>query len=216
MKKLQPFILLVITLSILLYAAVKLLISDSGASRLRILSDTGTIMPGVHEVIVSNARNFPNLPDILTGSFPNIDTVSAKRLPGGILEIRITHKEIAAIWENNGKFYPLMASGEVIQKPISPDQSEMRNLILFSGDRPGNIVEIIEIIKAHPAIARRLLSVQFIEERRFNLNLLDRRVIKLPEENINSAIGQIQSSGILEKNWKVLDLRNPGRMIVAR
>jgi cell division septal protein FtsQ len=121
-----------------------------------------------------------------------------------------------AAWEHRGFLFPLLENGEHMAAKLSQSEMEKGNYFIFIGAKPKNPAMIIGILRKYTQLGNQVSSIEYIEGRRFNLNLRNNRVIMLPENDTEAAIKQIRESGILSKTFTRLDLRNPGRMLVTR
>jgi len=212
--KIKFIALFITTLIILAYIAVRFLITDMPVNKIQIITNTGQIDKNLHAIIAENSQNLHKITALLQENLPYIDNAIIRKLPNGTVIIRVYYKTIVAAWKNQGFFFPLLENGEHMMTRLSQKESE--NYLVFVGSKPENAKHIIEILESYPRLRGQISSIEYIERRRFNLNLLDGRVIMLPEKDEANAVRQIRESGILSKTFMELDLRNQGRMLVTK
>lgn len=136
-----------------------------------------------------------------------------------ILKVDIKEKEILALWQLKGKFYPLDMDGYVIEADYVPD----KEVLLVVGEGAGeNILELLKKIKSMNAdYLPRIKVANFISKRRWNL-VMDDAVggvtVKFPEENFERAWNKLlkldETKGILKRKLTIIDLRLDDKVIV--
>lgn len=149
---------------------------------------------------------------------PWIKSVRVERHLPASLYIRVEEKTPIAVWQNKGKYFPLDETGA----PINDNKTVLSNLILVVGkDAPAHTTDLINGLSRYPHLAPLVRSAVRVGERRWNLILFDIEkgtVIYLPESQIEGALKRLQSlhktQQILDKDFKVIDLRLNDRLIV--
>jgi len=215
-SKLKFLILFAVTLIMLAYLAARILVTDIPVKQLKVSTNTGHISNTTRDIITANIQNLHKIPALLQENVPYIENVIVLQSQDGTAVIRVFYKNIVAAWEYQGFLFPLLENGEHMMVRLTQGDMETGNYFIFTGAKPKNPVPIIELIQRYTLLANQVRTIQYIEGRRFNLNLVNNRVIMLPENDIESALVRIRESGILSKNFTRLDLRNPGRMLVTR
>jgi len=149
---------------------------------------------------------------------PWVKTAVVKRQLPATLLIEITEKEPIALWQNNKKYWPLDAEGQ----PIRDDKTVLTNLILVVGqDAPKHTPALMKTLEAFPELRKKVRSAVRVGNRRWNLVLNDAEeglVIKLPEEEIDAALGRLMRADdtdkLLKRDLESIDLRLDDRIIV--
>jgi cell division septal protein FtsQ len=197
--------------AILIYAAARFVVSDVPPQRLAIYSDTGKIDEEVRLFLEKNAKTPGKIPEELPVRFPNIEHVSIKNHQNGTAEVRIKYKKIVGVWERDGAYYPLLENGTHINAalPKRPGRG-----IVFRGVLPDNVGDIILILSGYPDLVKKTDYMEHVEGRRWNITLNGGAVVMLPELNAAAAVGRMKKTGILGKSFRVLDLRDPHRVLV--
>ena len=77
---------------------------------------------------------------------------------------------------------------------------------------------IVALLDAHPEIDERTTHALFVGERRWSLRLSSGGEVLLPEADPASALvllaGMHRARGVLDYDAQILDLRNPGEMVM--
>ena len=113
--------------------------------------------------------------------------VIERKLPNQLV-ITVWEKTPIARWQNQGKYYLLDENGQ----PVQDKQYLSEDLILVVGsDEPKYIMELLKALDKVPDISTRVRSAQRIENRRWNLRLMDAEKgleILLPQTDIDQAL----------------------------
>ena len=143
---------------------------------------------------------------------PGVREYSVRRLPSGNLVIRVKMYQAVALWGDGDAYYPLSADGTVVNRP---DEERNPSAILFRGKLPGDISEITKL--AHNFTGR-LDYLEWIENRRWNMHMIDGVVIMLPEDDPAAAIGTLltldKNHKILSRDVQIIDMRDSARILV--
>ena len=136
-----------------------------------------------------------------------------------VLRIDISEKEVLAIWQLKGKFYPLDTDGYVIEADYVPD----KEVLLVVGEGAGeNILPLLkQLSEIDETYVARIKIANFISKRRWNLVLDDVHfgvTVKLPEENLEQVWKKLlkldETKGILKRKLTIIDLRLDDKVIV--
>ena len=143
---------------------------------------------------------------------PGIKNASTRRLPNGNLIIKTEFYNAVAMWTDGAMFYPLADDGTKIDTPFEkPDE----NTIVFAGNLPGDLTDIINSVSV---ISEYIDYMNMVEERRWNIHTKNGTVIYLPEDNPTSAINRISALNkthkILSRDIEVIDLRDNARILI--
>ncbi len=153
-------------------------------------------------------------------NLPWVRDVTVKRsfLPN-ILQIHIKEKEVLALWQLNGRLYPLDYDGYVIEAEYRPAESV---LLVIGQEAPEHLNELLTMIKnIDETYLQRLKAANYISQRRWNLifdNLDNGVTVKLPEDNTVAALTKLinldKKTSILKRKLTIIDLRLDGKMVI--
>lgn len=153
-------------------------------------------------------------------TLPWVRDVTVKRsfLPN-IIQIHIKEKEVLALWQLNGRLYPLDHNGYVIEADYRPTKPV---LLVIGQDAPENINKLLEAVKnTDPDYLKRLKAANYISQRRWNLifdNLDNGVTVKLPADDIQVAVERLinldKKTSILKRKLTIIDLRLPNKTVV--
>ena len=171
--------------------------------------------------IVAAATLAPNTPsysidlDMLNervSKVPGVKKSAVRRMPNGNLSVRVALHRAVALWTDGQNFFPLSADGTIVNKPT--DVRDMSHVV-FRGKLPDDIAQITNA--AHNLVGN-LDYMEWIENRRWNMYTNSGIIILLPEENPTAAIGTLISlhnnHHILDKDLKMIDMRDSARILV--
>ncbi|MDR2413308.1 MAG: cell division protein FtsQ/DivIB [Rickettsiales bacterium] len=181
--------------------------SDSRKQNLSPVELAAGIAPGTRTYSVNldeiNAR---------ISKVPDVKTSAVRRMPNGNLAIKLKLHNAIAVWTDGEKFYPLSAEGAIIQRQIS---SRPENSVVFRGPVPA---DISKIAKTARNMIRHLDFMEWVEDRRWNINTNGGITVLLPEEDPNAAISALmildKNHKILSKKIQLLDMRDTARILV--
>ena len=140
-----------------------------------------------------------------------------RKLPNK-LKITILEKTPIARWQNKGEYFLLDEEG----KTIDDKRYLSEDLILVVGaDAPEHIVDLLSALDQFQDIGMRVRSAKRIENRRWNLRLMDAEKgleILLPQTDITLALARLDKQNkkdkLLRKNIESIDMRLNDRIIV--
>ena len=151
---------------------------------------------------------------------PWVKTATVRRsyMPN-IIRIDITERQIQAIWQHKGKFFPVDTDGNAINTTQIPNTP----LLLIIGDgAPQNLNRLLEIIKSDNNLYPRVKVANFISERRWNITLDDIKdgiTVKLPAQNTEAAWKKLvklnKTRGLLKRKLTIIDLRFDNKVLVT-
>lgn len=145
-----------------------------------------------------------------------IKRASVTRQLPSILSINMVERQPMALWQNNGQVSLIDSDGEVINER---NLAQFTNLIILVGSNvPYHAGSFLKFISSSPEITDMISSGNLINGRRWNVQLKNNILIKLPEENPEKAWQYLtekqKESKILESNVKIIDLRIEKKMYV--
>lgn len=138
-----------------------------------------------------------------------------RQLPS-TLSISMVERQPMALWQNNGKVSLIDSEGEIINEH---DLKKFPHLIILVGSNvPYQAGHFLKFVSSSPAIVSMISSGSLVNSRRWNVQLKNGILIKLPEDNPEQAWEYLtkkqQENKILESNVKTIDLRIEKKMFV--
>jgi len=131
------------------------------------------------------------------------------------ISVVIVEKRPFALWKDGNDVAVVERAGGVITRD-GLDEFDRLPLIMGKG-APKAAAPLLDTVMASRAVSARLKAAEFISERRWNLILDGRVVVKLPEEGWQSQISELErlivDKGVLERAIEVIDLRYPDSYI---
>ncbi len=181
--------------------------ADTANTDLTALASASAVTPGTNSYKI-------DLQQINTrvAMVPGVKKSAVHRRPNGDLDVQISLYKPIASWTDGEKFFPLSADGTIVSQP-----SENRDFetVLFRGKLPN---DVSDITAAAHGIIKHLDYLEWIENRRWNLITTGGTVILLPEKNPDTAIASLivlhQNNNILNKDIKIIDMRDDTRILV--
>ena len=148
---------------------------------------------------------------------PWIKNISIKRKLPDTLIINIEEYLPFAIWKTNEDIHLIDEEGKIIS--ISDkEKSKFLHLIVVAGeDSKNNIDSLFNMLSSNPTLFSRIKSAIFVGKRRWNLELDNGIIIKMPEKNIINAwdkLDKILSINGSEIGIKSIDLRNSDKIFL--
>ena len=138
-----------------------------------------------------------------------------RMLPDTIL-ISIVEREPLALWQLDSKLHLIDAEGEVILNDGLENYSDL--LMVVGNGAEIEALALIALIGTEPALMQQVKAATWIGGRRWNVHLKGDIVVRLPEDDAQSAWTRLaeyhKNHRVLDKNVTVLDLRIPDRLIV--
>ena len=139
-----------------------------------------------------------------------------RRLPDTIY-VRMTERVPLARWQRDGKIVLIDASGRELP---GADLSQFAKLPLVVGtDAHRHAAEFLTLLQRHPLTALAMQAAVRVSERRWDLYLQPKVIVRLPEKNLSAALerlaGLIHDQHLLERSIAAVDLRMlPDRIII--
>lgn len=143
--------------------------------------------------------------------------VIERRLPD-VVALQIIERKPIALWQKDGQFSLIDAEGAVI--PID-DIARFNHLPIVVGERAAPYAKaLIDMLASEPALARRVRWAVRVAERRWDLHLDERVVVRLPEEGAADAWRRLaeldRNHALFARNYSIIDLRLKDRVIVRK
>ena len=138
-----------------------------------------------------------------------------RRLPSTIF-VRLYEREPIALWQNNKIIKLIDREGHALRE-LSKDESPSLPLVVGEGANT-NAADLLAQLLQFQAILTPLRAAVRVSNRRWDLHMSNNVIVKLPEENIGTALQRLNKAitqeQIFERSIIALDLRLPDRMIV--
>ncbi|MBE6451260.1 MAG: FtsQ-type POTRA domain-containing protein [Alphaproteobacteria bacterium] len=136
-----------------------------------------------------------------------------------ILQVKLYEKEVLALWQNDGKFYPLDMNGKIIDaeyvahKPI---------LVITGENAPEHIIKLLKITSQNPELNNRIVAAVLFSQRRWNLifdSFENGITVKLPQDDMQQAWKKFvkinNQYDVLNRKLTIIDLRYKNKVSVA-
>lgn len=138
-----------------------------------------------------------------------------RRLPQTIY-IRIAERRPMALWQNRKKLRLIDREGVTL---ADSGLEKFAGLPIVVGeDAPARAAALFDLLAAEPAIGNRVEAAARVGGRRWDLTLESGTVVRLPEGDEGLALRRLaaaqEDDGILDRNLKAVDLREPDRIIL--
>ena len=165
---------------------------------------------------ISNGTNLRSIDlyqlNYRVANIPGVQKSAVRRLPNGNIIVKIKKHKVIATWTDGVYYYPLSADGTKINTPTTERNN---NSIVFQGDLPDNLNDIINNVSS---ISDYIDYINMIESRRWNLHTKNGTTIYLPEQNPEIAINKInrlnQTHKLLSRKLDIIDMRDNKRILV--
>lgn len=162
---------------------------------------------------------------------PIQNAIVERALPDTLI-ITVTERAPYAVWQISSadgthsgadaatKFVLIDKAGNIIanQDAVAAKRRNPALLLLVGADAPQNAGTLMTELSAYPTIRARLVAAERIDGLRWNLVLKNNTVIKLPADNEQQALAQLDalqtSMALLDRPVEVIDLRLAGRMVI--
>ena len=132
-----------------------------------------------------------------------------RRLPSTIY-VAIVERKPVAIWQFKGKLYLVDAEGNRITKYNGEGFSELMHVV--GQDASIYASSLLTDINYYPNLASKVKSAVRYGDRRWNLNLEQDIVVKMPENGFNEAYEYLhllhKDKKLFDQGYKMLDLRD--------
>jgi cell division protein FtsQ len=213
-----------LAVSLAIYVAVRVSIvlvglggTLSEIKKISVHSSNGETADIITRLGIESGTKHIDLDDVLTrvNADPDIANVAIRRLPNGEIKVRADMRVVVASWTDGENYYPLDNTGAPINRP---SLTRPENTLIFSGKVPKDISNITNTLKHAPGLFYRIDKMEFVEDRRWDIFLLNGIRVMLPEENFEEAIKKLDKTNkqnmILDRQIKLLDMRDLSRPLV--
>lgn len=188
-------------------------IEINGVSR----ADTEKIQNDIYEFCNLEDKNDMNPLLNKINEDPWVKDITIKRKLPNTLEIQIEEYLPFAIWKNGNRLHLIDENGEII-KISEREKRSYYNLLIVAGEgSKENIYSLFNLLASNPSLFSRIKSALRIGERRWNLELDNGIIIKMPEKDALDAwnrLDKLLSIKGSEIDLTVIDLRNKDKIFL--
>lgn len=147
-----------------------------------------------------------------------VRSAAVTRLLPDTISISVREREPAAVWQMKGVLYLVDNTGAIIRE-VDAGEYANRPLIVGAG-APEAAGGILTALAGKEELQKRIYALMRVGERRWDLRLHNNIEIRLPEENFESALSDLEllqaAQQTLDQPIKYIDLRDPERMVVKK
>lgn len=144
------------------------------------------------------------------------DVQIKKKLPDKLI-FNITERTPKIIWQNKGKLWLADESGDLLTTEIRKEYLYLPIIIGQKNEK--DIPEYFEILKSQPELEKFVTGAVKVGERRWDFNLNNGIVVKLPEEDSIKAWKELakieKKNAIFSKKINYIDLRIEGQIVTG-
>jgi len=141
--------------------------------------------------------------------------VVERRLPDTVAVI-LTERIPAARWQRDDHIYVIDTQGHVLPSARAEDFPGLSLVVGVGAEREAQ--GFLMLLKNYPEIRDKTESAVRVGERRWDLHLSPKIIVRLPEQDVGDALHRlsvlITQDKILERSIVAIDLRMPDRLIV--
>jgi cell division protein FtsQ len=150
------------------------------------------------------------------GKLPWVDSaVVERRLPDTVAVV-LTERVPLARWQHDEKVYVIDSVGRVISA-AKPEDFTSLPVVVGAGAAP-SAQNLLSLLKAYPDIREITDSAVRVSDRRWDLHLTSKIVVRLPESNLDNALHRlsvlIAQEKILDRKIVAIDLRIEDRLVI--
>ena len=146
---------------------------------------------------------------------PWVADAEIRRTFPGTISVRLVEKRPFALFGEGKRFLVVERSGAVITE--APRSDFARLPVLMGKGAPESAAPLIDALAPDRAIKARLVAIQRIAERRWDLILAGGVTVRLPEEGWEAELGELEKliveKGVLERDIEIIDLRYPDNYV---
>jgi cell division protein FtsQ len=139
----------------------------------------------------------------------------ARRLPDTVY-LQIEERQALALWQHKGRVALIDREGTVIQRHKLEGFAALP--LVVGEDAPQNAAPLLDLLRTYPAVSGQVEAAVRVSGRRWNLRLHNGIDIRLPAEDIATALDRLseyqREHALFERDVIAVDLRVPDRLIV--
>jgi cell division protein FtsQ len=145
-----------------------------------------------------------------------VESATVARLLPGVLRVSINERQPFALWQRDGRTVLIDKSGAVIAG-ADPSQHARLPRVVGPGAAP-LAAELVASLAVEPDLFRRVDNAILVRGRRWDVELADGVVVRLPEDGKRQAWLKLaaleREQGVLGWDIVAVDLRDPDRVVV--
>jgi cell division protein FtsQ len=138
-----------------------------------------------------------------------------RRLPSTIY-VKLLERTPIAIWQNNRRFYLIDQEGHVLREAGADENLALPRVVGVGAEKEA--ADLLSQLVVQPTIFPQVRAAVRVGQRRWDLHMQNKVVVKLPEDGMAQALNRlshlINDQRVLERDITTLDLRLPDRMTV--
>ncbi len=150
------------------------------------------------------------------GRLPWTSSVIVERRLPDTLVVFLTERVPLARWQQNDRFFVIDTEGQVLTTARAEDFAELPLVVGSGAERDAR--HLLELLAFYPAIKEKVTAAVRVGQRRWDLHLSPKIVVRLPEENPGKALRRLLSlmtdEKILNRDIVAIDLRIEGRLAI--
>ena len=153
-------------------------------------------------------------------ALPWVKDVAIRKLYPGKLTVALAEKRAAAVWQRNDRLTVVEQSGDLIAKFGIADllNNRFAHLPHLVGEGASQSArEILPLVAQYPALVGRVASYSRVANRRWDLELANGMLIKLPESGLEQSLAHLAQMAnedrLLERQISVIDMRLGDRIV---
>ncbi len=159
--------------------------------------------------------NMESAAEKLSG-LPWVSSVIVERRLPDTMVVLLTERTPLARWQQNERFFVIDRQGQVLPTAKAEDFNDLPLVVGTGAEREAHV--LLDILKSYPDIKEKTTASVRVGQRRWDLHLYPKIVVRLPEENLHTALQRLTSlmskENILNRDIVAIDLRIPDRMAV--
>ncbi len=149
-------------------------------------------------------------------TLPWVKTATIVKIIPDVLEVTITEHEAVALWQESGRLYLVDKAGEIIVSEGLEKYVLLPHVVGTGANK--NLTSLLAMKDKYPDLFAQVKSSVWIGQRRWDMNLTNGVIIKLPEKESDIAWDLLHeyhsSQNILAKEVLIIDFRQDGKTIV--
>jgi cell division protein FtsQ len=147
---------------------------------------------------------------------PWIADATILKLYPGRLQIDIVERTAFALWQQDGHLAVIADDGAVLEPYVTPRFAKLPLMVGKGADTHAR--EFLAVLDRYPQVRGVTKAAIFVGERRWNLRLQDGLDIKLPENDVDTALATLskldQDDRLFSRDIVAVDMRLPDRLSV--
>ena len=140
-----------------------------------------------------------------------VEEVSIKKIYPNTLKINLIEKEPIAIWQNKSVYHLITKNGEIILE-ANLNNFKKQLPIIIGKNAYKNVYSILKILNKDKNLSKNILSLTFVNERRWDIHFNQGLSIRLPSTSVKEAWEKIillsEKFNLLSLDLTELDLRS--------